>query len=247
MRPALGAATWASGILRLEREGLAEVNAVPLRLGRQSPMIIGMILFDFDGVIADSRRPVMRAVAAVAAARGVEPPTLEQLLAMDGAALAQHLNLRWYQIPWYVRQARRIVFAHAHEISLQAEALPMFAQLATSGVPLGILSSNEAPLIAAFTGQHLPACTFEPIVGSVGLLSKHRALARLLRRRRLPASALTYVGDEVRDVIAARRVGIAVIAVTWGKDCADLLAAAQPTHLVHTGPELLACLRRRHG
>jgi phosphoglycolate phosphatase len=80
------------------------------------------------------------------------------------------------------------------------------------------------------------------VVGSWQLLGKHRPLRRALRRTRLTRRQALYVGDEVRDITAARRVGMDAAAVTWGVNTSDLLARYSPVRLIHQPVELVEWL-----
>ena len=58
----------------------------------------------------------------------------------------------------------------------------------------------------------------------------------------LRKSEVAFVGDEVRDVEAARKVGMTVVAVTWGINSRQGLADANPDFLVDTAEELIKLL-----
>jgi phosphoglycolate phosphatase len=47
------------------------------------------------------------------------------------------------------------------------------------------------------------------------------------------------IGDEVRDIAAARKAGIAIAAVTWGYNSRAALERAHPDYLVTRPAELL--------
>jgi phosphoglycolate phosphatase-like HAD superfamily hydrolase len=47
-----------------------------------------------------------------------------------------------------------------------------------------------------------------------------------------------YVTDTVRDVLLCRQIGLSVVAVSWGLDGMEQLAAAQPDQLVESPTEL---------
>lgn len=202
-----------------------------------------MLVFDFDGVIADSHEAVLHAVNALAVAKGVPPVTATALRERSLPELFRHFKVRWYQIPWYVRMGRQHMQAFRHLINVHAQVLPTFAWAQGQGLRVAILSSNSADLIRGVVAEHLPTVAFQEIVGKVSLFSKHRALKKLMQRQRLRPSDLVYVGDEVRDIAAAHRVGVRSIAVTWGKDNAALLAAARPTFQVGTADGLLGVVQ----
>ena len=73
-------------------------------------------------------------------------------------------------------------------------------------------------------------------------VGRFEALRRVLRTERLDRSAVLYVGDEVRDVEAARKAGVAVAAVTWGFHAEPILRASDPDHVVTEPRQLLELL-----
>ncbi len=59
-----------------------------------------------------------------------------------------------------------------------------------------------------------------------------------MRRHRVAPEQVVAVGDEERDVTAAREAGIASIAVSWGLARRPALEAAHPTAIVDAPAEL---------
>ena len=53
------------------------------------------------------------------------------------------------------------------------------------------------------------------------------------------SSDVLYVGDETRDIEAAREAGLAMTAVTWGYNSEQALSALGPQHIVRSPGELL--------
>jgi phosphoglycolate phosphatase len=52
-----------------------------------------------------------------------------------------------------------------------------------------------------------------------------------IKRQGALADRTIAIGDEARDIDAARRAGLAVGAVSWGNATVDLLRAEQPDYL----------------
>ena len=61
-----------------------------------------------------------------------------------------------------------------------------------------------------------------------------------MRRLRTEASKTLYVGDETRDIEAAREVRVASGAVTWGYANAGILATFTPTLTFDAMEDILA-------
>jgi phosphoglycolate phosphatase len=75
-------------------------------------------------------------------------------------------------------------------------------------------------------------------VGYPRLFGKGKALRRIVRAERLDSSEVLYVGDEVRDIEAARKARVASAAVTWGLNTEAILRAGGPD-LVAADPLIL--------
>ena len=101
------------------------------------------------------------------------------------------------------------------------------------------MSSNRSGTIRATLGANGVEGHFARVVGSRRLGGKARALRRLKRRG---AGGLVYVGDELRDLAAARRAGVGAVAVAWGYHSAELLATARPDFLAASPGELASWL-----
>jgi phosphoglycolate phosphatase len=52
-----------------------------------------------------------------------------------------------------------------------------------------------------------------------------------------------YVGDEIRDIIAAHKCGIRIISVSWGFHTVDLLASKNPDYLVDNPRQIVQLMR----
>jgi phosphoglycolate phosphatase len=108
---------------------------------------------------------------------------------------------------------------------------------------LFILSSNSAHNITLILKRYKLTGYFSGVYGSVPLLGKARALRRLLRQNSLDSAQTWYVGDEARDIEAARKNNLSSVAVSWGYNNIHVLQQHQPTVLVFTTEELMSSFK----
>jgi phosphoglycolate phosphatase len=99
-------------------------------------------------------------------------------------------------------------------------------------VRLGVLSSNKEDNIRRCLRANGVENLFSFVVGYPKLFGKGKALRRILRAERLEKSDVLYVGDEVRDVEAARKAGVAVVAATWGFHAESILRDSRPDQII---------------
>ncbi|WP_168218877.1 HAD-IA family hydrolase [Limnoglobus roseus] len=201
------------------------------------------VVFDFDGTLADSLASL------IAAFRHVAPqfrlnPSLDLATArhMPTRELFKQLGVSFWKLPRLVRALQAETAKDAGQLKLFAGVPEMLTVLADRGCRLGILSSNWEDAIRACLRANGIEDRFAFIVGYPRLFGKAKALRRILRREAIPRESLLYVGDELRDVEAARRAKVASAAVTWGFNAEALLVQGNPTFLVRTPAELVAAI-----
>lgn len=108
---------------------------------------------------------------------------------------------------------------------------PVIKQLAEDHV-LYVVSSNGIGIISSFLERNKIDQYFSNIYGNVGLFSKAQAIKRVMKREQFEASKSIYIGDEVRDIEAAKKIGMPIISVTWGYNGKEILRKYQPDYLV---------------
>ena len=206
-------------------------------------MRYSIILWDFDGTLADTLPGLLRIFNDLAPQFGLEEITdLQTLRDTPPLELLRERGIRW----WKLIALRNAIVRRQEEQVDRIRLFPgipeMLQQLHATGYRLGIVSSNSEQNIRHGLRAAGAEQWFELVVGTWQLLGKHRTLRRALRRTRLPRRQALYVGDEVRDITAARRAGVDAAAVTWGVNTADLLAQYSPVRLIHQPDELVEWL-----
>jgi phosphoglycolate phosphatase len=201
-----------------------------------------LIIFDFDGTLADSApwfAGELNRVARRFRFREVEDHERELLRRMDTRCILRFLRVPSWKLPFIARHMRRRVAEDAASIPLFPGTPELLERLARRA-PLAIASSNSEQnirRILAGSARHVGryAC-------GVSLFGKARQFRRLIREARADPRAVLCIGDELRDIEAARAAGARAVAVTWGYAAGDLLASSGPDLLVDTMEELLARL-----
>ena len=85
---------------------------------------------------------------------------------------------------------------------------------------------------------------FRDIVSDSSIFGKHVVLERLFEKHGLKKENTLYVGDEVRDVDACKKVGVEIITVAWGWNCVERLQETQ-SPIAHSVEELRELLLSR--
>jgi phosphoglycolate phosphatase len=199
-----------------------------------------LAIFDFDGTLVDSLAAALAAYNAVAGRLGVRPvgeAEVSELRALGAMAVIRRLGLPLWKVPRVVAAVRTEMRRGLDEAQPLPGVVAAVGELAASDCALAVLTSNSRENAERFLDRHgFPR--FAEIVGGVSLFGKAGALRRLLRSRSVSHEGCVYVGDEVRDVVAAREAGIAVVAVGWGFNDRAALEGAGADALVEAPADL---------
>jgi 2-phosphoglycolate phosphatase len=184
------------------------------------------VLFDLDGTLIDSAPDLAGAGNDMRAARGLPLLPLEHFRPMVGAGARGMVGRALQVAPGHADfETLRDEFLARYEARMTRETQvfdamqPVLAALQARGLPWGIVTNK----VTRYT---------EPIVRALGLVDAAAALvcgdttphakphpAPLLEAARqlaLEPADCVYVGDDLRDVTAARAAGMPVLAAGWG-------------------------------
>ena len=201
------------------------------------------IIFDFDGTIADSFDYVTSFLERHVA-KGRQLTTMERsaLRGMTMAQMAVHLGSPKWRLPLLFVIGRRVMGKAIYDVPIFEGIGKVIEQLHAEGHELMIVSSNNSRNIRKFLKQHHLYKYFTDLYGGAGFFGKRRAIRSILRRNHVPARDAIYVGDESRDIEAAKAAEIRIIAVTWGFDQAEFLEIAQPTAVANQPQDIVRVL-----
>ncbi|UXY14108.1 HAD hydrolase-like protein [Chitiniphilus purpureus] len=191
-----------------------------------------LIIFDFDGTLADSFSFFIRHVNLLADQyhfRRIALSELELIRDMHAGALIQHLQLPLWKVPLVARAFKRLMAQHIEQITPFEEIAQILLELHENGVRLALLTSNSRSNVAQVLGAPILAC-FDHLQCNSALFGKRAKLRRILRDSGVAPGKALFIGDEIRDLEAAGREGVASGAVAWGYTSADALQHAKPHH-----------------
>jgi phosphoglycolate phosphatase len=200
-----------------------------------------LVIFDFDGTLADSFPSFVRIVNAAAARYRFRPIAAAEVDVLRGygtRALLRHLQLAPWKLPLVARYHRRALARELNTVTLFPGVAAAVDALAGAGVRLALVTSNGEANVRRVLGPALLARFAHREYGA-SLLGKARRFRRVLRASGVAPGDALAVGDDLRDLDAARAAGLAFGAVSWGYARADALAAAAPTVLFGTAADIV--------
>lgn len=195
-------------------------------------MPYSLAIFDLDGTLADSFPWFLRTINDVADRfnfRRVADDEIEELRHASTREILARLEVPLWKLPAIARHARRLKAEAAAEIPLFAGVETMLRTLAGNGVQLALVTSDSEANAREKLGES--AALFAHFDCAASLFGKPAKFRRVVRRAGAEPSRVIAIGDEVRDIDAARVVGIACGAVCWGCAAPAALRALAPDHV----------------
>jgi phosphoglycolate phosphatase len=209
--------------------------------GERKPRF-GTLIFDFDGTIADTLSAIIRLVNEHASEFNIKPlgdKDVEELRGMSNIDIIKRYRIPLIKVPYMVLHGQKELNQRIDEMTLFPGIKDLVLGLKNLGFRLGILTSNSRENVQKFLrAQTLEV--FDFIHAEQNFFGKNWALLHLLKKHGLKKDEVLYVGDEVRDIEACQKVGVPVVAVSWGFHRRHLLAAKKPTYLVDAASEIMA-------
>ncbi|HET7230381.1 MAG TPA: HAD hydrolase-like protein [Longimicrobium sp.] len=200
-----------------------------------------LVIFDFDGTLADSFGwfvGVMNQVADRFRFKRVEPHDVDLLRNHEARHIIGHLGVPMWKMPLVARDFRARMNRDIGSIAPFPGVGEMLERLANGGVALALVTSNSAENARRVLGERHFGL-FRHVECGAAVLGKRPRLRKVLRAARTaPADALC-IGDEIRDLHASRAEGIPFGAVTWGYTNADALRALSPEVMFDTMDEIV--------
>lgn len=198
------------------------------------------LIFDFDGTLADSL-PLLIALfyEITKSEQQFSAAEIERLRNMPAQRVIKELGVPLYRVPRLLIHGRNQLTKHIDDLAAIDGIVPVVKKLHKKGFKLYIVSSNSTHNIQLFLDRYGIGAYFEHIYGGVGIFGKASALKSVMKREKLDRGSCVYIGDETRDIEAARKAGVAAISVSWGFNGKQILQEYQPDALVDLPGDLL--------
>ncbi|MDG5488038.1 HAD hydrolase-like protein [Sphingomonas sp. BGYR3] len=215
-----------------------EAPIAPAILADPADPICRLAIFDFDGTLSDSGTWFLSIVDELAdrfGFRHVSPEEIETLRGRTTREVIRAVGISRWRLPAIARYVQARFAENAHRIELFPGVSDMLAQVHDAGIRIAICTSNTEANAKAVLGPDNVALV-EHFECGASLFGKARKFRRLMRKLNVRPDEALSVGDETRDVTAARKAGVRCGAVLWGYANPGILGAMHPDWLF-TGPD----------
>lgn len=192
-----------------------------------------LVIFDFDGTLADTFPFVLKIMDQVSDKFGlqrVDRNEIDMLRNLDARRVMKHLNIPLWKLPAMSQHVMTLLSHESQFLSLFEGIDQLLRDLSSRGIKLGIVTSNSYENVCKVLGPENAALIHYYECG-VRLFGKQSKLKKVLNQSGIDAADAICIGDEIRDIQAAQKVQIPFGAVAWGFTNLEALKAHAPTEV----------------
>ena len=189
-----------------------------------------LAIFDFDGTLADSFPffiQVFNQLAKQYNFKNIPPELIPNYRHYTPRQMMQEVGLPAWKLPFVGRSFKSLMQKNQNSISLFEDVNEMLFYLKSNGVTLAMVSSNAYDNISQIMGPE-NINLFSHFECGVSIFGKSSRIRNVLRKTGIPTHQAIYIGDQIPDLEAARKVNVAFGAVAWGYGAIEALRAHSP-------------------
>lgn len=205
---------------------------------------IKVVIFDFDGTIADTMPYSFGKSLELLRKEKIDTPEkqiIKKIRSSNYIELMKEFKLSWLKIPFILRiieQTQKDLYLYIEKIRIFPGMKKFLFDLKKEGYKLAIISSNRKENIDKFI-KFNKLNVFDFVHGKTDLFGKAGYLEKFIKDFNLKKSEVIYIGDEIRDVEACKKVGIKIIGVSWGLHTFEALQKNGVDYIVKKPSEIL--------
>lgn len=198
---------------------------------------INNVIFDFDGVLADSFGIFVESLEEVLHRKPFSEEQVNRLRGLSPKEIIKELGVRPWQMPGVIKNGHSAVDRRMSSVHL-FPGIPTMLRALSENHELYIVSSTSEEAIREKLAEESLTDQISKIYSGTSLFGKSRKLRQLAHTDKLNIANCVYIGDEVRDIEAAQKIGMSCIAVAWGYNTLESLERYQPSAIVYSPTEL---------
>lgn len=201
-----------------------------------------LILFDFDGVLADTLDDLLKFSQEICDELDVQHHVVREdistLEAMSFANLGRRVEVPEPLVEEFVRRSLEKVANKKTPPRLFPGLAQVVRELSTRHI-LGIVTTNSSQNVNAFLKEHALADCFRAIYGVDQPGTKAEKISHARDQFTAADEAVFMIGDAASDIRSAIEASAKSIGVSWGHQSVEMLIRAKADYIVNSPRELL--------
>jgi phosphoglycolate phosphatase-like HAD superfamily hydrolase len=199
---------------------------------------MGLIIFDFDGVLADTLNDLIQfgqeACDELGVKHAVRKEDLSNLEIMSFASFGRACEVPEHLVDEFVQRCLKLFAAKKSPPSIFNGLSTIIRSFAINN-KLAIITTNSSQNVNAFLVQHgLDECIHAVYgVDIPGSKAQKISMAQNQFSADTKRESVFMIGDSLSDIRAAKEASVTSIAVTWGHQSLEYLLSGDPDYVVN--------------
>jgi len=199
------------------------------------------VFFDFDGTIADTEEVnfvIYQKLAEKYNLRNITIDELGHIKKMSANELMAYIELKKRYLPFLLKRGKNLLKQDMKNVKpCKPDIFDTVVKLKNMGIKTAIITTNSKANVQMFLESN-NANIFD-FISSASMFGKEYKMKRIMKKEKLRTSEVLYVGDEIRDINAAKNAGIDIASVGWGYNTVESLKKHKPEYLITEPSELI--------
>ena len=208
---------------------------------------MALILFDFDGVLADTLGDLLQFGQEACDELGVKHTAtqddLNSLEIMSFATYGRQLEVPEHLVDEFVKRCM-VKFVQTPTPPKIFDGMTQVIEKLSARHAIGIITGNAARAVENFLFEN----GIRQYVSSIFALEQPGSKSEKIEKAKIQlaegAQDVYYVGDARSDIYAAKEAAVKSIAVSWGHQSLERLIQAEPDYVVHSPQELMEVIEK---
>jgi len=212
---------------------------------------MSLIIFDYDGVLADTRDDLLQVGQAACKKLGVDHlvtiDDLNNLEVMSFASFGQACEVPEPLIGEFVEICLN-AFAEKESPPTIFTGMPEVIKYLSSNHRIAVVTTNTSQNVSSFLVKHDLDAHIQAIYGVESPGSKVQKIiqARNQLSGNRKQESVFMVGDSLSDVLAAKEASVFSVAVTWGHQRLEKLLRGNPDFVANSPHQLIEIIEQEN-
>ncbi len=199
------------------------------------------VFFDFDGTLADTEEVnfvIYQKLAEKYNLRNITIDELGHIKKMSAKELMTYVELKKRYLPFILKRGKNLLKLDIKNVKpCKDDMFDVILQLKNMGIQTAIITTNSKANVEMFLEEH-NADIFDFIAGS-SMFGKESKIRKIIKKGKINPEDVLYVGDEIRDIHAAKNSCVHIASVAWGYNTVESLKKHSPDYLICEPSELI--------
>ncbi len=199
------------------------------------------VFFDFDGTLADTEGVnfvIYQSLAEKYNLRNITIDELGHIKKMSARELMAYVELKKRYLPFLLKRGKSLLKQDIKNVEpCKPDLINIIKQLKNMGIITAIITTNSRYNVQMFLNEH-NANIFD-FIESSSMFGKETKMRKIIKKNKIRLEDVLYVGDEIRDIHAAKKTGIDIASVAWGYNTVESLKKNKPEYIIYEPFQLM--------